>query len=517
MKEQREKLYDAITQLDASYIQDAEAYTPKKRRPLWLKISAAAACLVLLCGIVAGGRFIALQADNTSALLSTVSASGDVDAEHEEGENYDRYAGPVLPLTLLDAEDGITAQRTVTFDFALNTTLADLGYYVPQDNVEDCYVLTNETDEALTITALYPFIGTFSDETIPTLTIDGERAETTLYSGACCGAFLASIGGDATETPNLNSPSSWSEYQALLEDGSYLRAALDGYTALEESVVVYVFTDAEINGNDTGIAPTLDVEYTIDVDKTTVLSYNFTGAAYDDESGSCHRSFFIQSGGDRTYYLIVIGDDLDGYTIQGYRDGGCDEGEEIDGVTANVTRYETTLGEIMYEITQDYYNELLACNDEVADHNVINSEISLEMYYCEVCRLYAEYGPGSDNPTDRLDSLLGEICGQQRIMYQSFSVTIPAGESVVISIAQYKASSCDYTYSADSGDVHGYDLTTQIGSNLNFTAQYVALANTDTIEIVSQNFGFDTVNGITFVALSLLEEHYYLNIRYNLS
>ena len=40
-----------------------------------------------------------------------------------------------------------------------------------------------------------------------------------------------------------------------------------------------------------------------------------------------------------------------------------------------------------------------------------------------------------------------------------------------------------------------------------------ALVNTDTIEIVRQNLGFDLENGVTQVSLDLAEPHYYLEIR----
>ncbi len=45
--------------------------------------------------------------------------------------------------------------------------------------------------------------------------------------------------------------------------------------------------------------------------------------------------------------LIAVGGALEDYTLQGYRDGGCDPGGELDGVSAAVTRYESTLREVL--------------------------------------------------------------------------------------------------------------------------------------------------------------------------
>ena len=39
------------------------------------------------------------------------------------------------------------------------------------------------------------------------------------------------------------------------------------------------------------------------------------------------------------------------------------------------------------------------------------------------------------------------------------------------------------------------------------------MANTELVEIVRQNFGFDLQNGVTTVELDLNEGHYYLEVR----
>ena len=61
--------------------------------------------------------------------------------------------------------------------------------------------------------------------------------------------------------------------------------------------------------------------------------------------------------------------------------------------------------------------------------------------------------------------------------------------------------------------LQGYDLVTRLGSSLNFTRQTAALENTEGIEIVRQNLGFDLASGVTWVALDMAEEHFYLEVR----
>ena len=77
-----------------------------------------------------------------------------------------------------------------------------------------------------------------------------------------------------------------------------------------------------------------------------MLSYGFEGYGWDERTGEVTYSYFVPDGQRRSKTdkkLIVIGTDLTGYTLQGYRDGGCDPGEEIDGVSCTVTRSATTL------------------------------------------------------------------------------------------------------------------------------------------------------------------------------
>ena len=61
--------------------------------------------------------------------------------------------------------------------------------------------------------------------------------------------------------------------------------------------------------------------------------------------------------------------------------------------------------------------------------------------------------------------------------------------------------------------IYGYDLVTRLGSTLSFTCQTAALAHTEQIAIVRQNFGFDLAAGLTSVPLAPDQEHYYLEVR----
>ena len=166
------------------------------QRRRWVRwAAAAAACLCLAAGLWL--RFLPRMGS---------SAGG---AAGEEGAVFQSYAGPVLPLTLSEETEAVTAERTLTWDFApwekvwisneeaadrsgltgsdRQELLADLsgtwpegGRYESSTDVQvtDAYTLTNTTNEDQLLTLRYPFtasLRTLEEET-PVLT----AGETTL-------------------------------------------------------------------------------------------------------------------------------------------------------------------------------------------------------------------------------------------------------------------------------------------------------------------------------------------------
>ena len=136
-----------------------------------------------------------------------------------------------------------------------------------------------------------------------------------------------------------------------------------------------------------------------------------------------------------------------------------------------------------------------------------------------VGELMAEYGPISETVKDRyaggrLDDIISETMSMDRVLYLAVPVTIPAGGQIDIAFELWKEPSFDYGCSgSEHVGLQGYDFVTQLGSNLAFTEQRAALANTDSIQIERQNFGFDLEHGVTRVTLNPETEHYYLEIR----
>lgn len=549
-----EKLLNAIGKIDDELIYNAvnDCTDQKaKRFPTWAKWSSAiAACLVLAAGL----GFLLPRMGGNSAPGSNAGGSG-----HDSGSVFMSYAGPVFPLSLLEENTAITAQRKITMDFApwipvwisneeqaashTNLTEAERqdvlkeynewypegGYYQSSGKilVTDSYTLTNSDSQEQTFHILYPFVSRLSElgQNRPTLTLGNETLETELHIGSYAGSFQGAWENwaETHENPgslNLLSIESWEGYQVLLSDGSYLQRALGEYVDLSHiPVVVYEFTDAwgPEKDDDAGIPnPFIRVMFEMDYENTTILSYGFHAGYSDIENGIRGKGFSIREEWERgygiPYYLIVIGDDIKNINYQGYATGGWDTKKKVEaGLT--LTRFESDLETALRLTAGYYYQELI----DGASDSEANPVYDFEMYFGLMKEHLMSYGILSENSTERYDGGSIEeldVVRVSRVFWLEAEITIPAGESVNLEAVFKKEPSFDhYCAATENKGVSGYDLVTALGSNLTITQQTARLEDRGQIEIVRQNFGFDLANGINEVSLDLNVPHYYLEVK----
>lgn len=523
-----ERLFRALGLVDPALVE--EALAARRQAVPWRRWGALAACLTVVIGLgwlaVGGFGGYGSSMSGSSGGGSAVSGSpadpggsgGTQDGGGaEEGLTFLSYAGPVLPLDTEENPGGLTAEREITWDFAP-------GAYPDGEPrqwgaaVTDAYVLRNAGEEDITVTALYPFAGSFSElaDTLPAVTADGERAETALYAGPYSGGFQSTFGAETPDTMNLADLDGWTGYKALLESGAYREQALGPRPALDIPVTVYEFSEFEAPLEEYRAA-TQAVSFRLDESATKIFSYGFNGCEWDE--GFRRYSCFVPDGKRNepdVKLLIVLGEDIGDYSLQGYQDGGCDPGEEIDGVSCSVTRRETTLDEVLDLACRDC---LEGYGSYAEDWVTEDGPVTFEMYRGAAAEVLSRYGLLSGAPMDRyadgrLDDLLQETLHQDRVLYLSFPVTVPAGGSVRVECAFWKAPSFDFGGSGSGNEGgQGYDLATRLGSLLSFTRQSAAVVNTENVEITGQNFGFDLESGVSGVELDLEQEHYYLEIR----
>ena len=512
-----DELLDAIGEAKDEYVQDVRTGKASQGWKKW--ISAIAASLVL----IVGAEWILGNLGGESG----GSGSGN-------DLNYMDYIGPVLPLTIQHENPGITAVRNVNYDFSPYITYQDsygegenITYYDRYDTeaiITDSYVLTNGSGEDQTVTLLYPQTGSLYDYAnegmFPTITVNGQPITAGFHPGPYTGAFQGAWGENyENETLNLKLIENFEGYQLLLSDGRYQASALDDFPVLDQKVIVYQFSDYIYTADETAENPTIEISFHMDYEKTYVFTYGMNIGPITVKNGmkTCRVGsieydpelppYFQEP---RDAYLILMGEDIDGCHIQGYRDGNCNEGGKLDDLSCAVTRYESTFGAIMTETVQDYLEHRLPLRFSEA----VAGDTGL---YCGLAAEVLEtHGILCGKPDGRhawgnIEPLINTTHTDSRIIYFSFDVTIPAGEHITVEFTMRKDASIDFV--GDDKGKDGYDMATRLGSNLTFTEQTASICRYEEIEIISQNFGFDLTNDITSVTLDLNQDHYWMEIR----
>ena len=422
-------------------------------------------------------------------------SSGSAPAKPVDATDFMSCAGPVFPLTLEKAAPELSADREVLLDcapYAEKNTAAI--------TVTDRYTLQNSSDEDCTVSVLYPFVSSLSDldSLQPSLTVDGSAVKNTLYPGAFPGWF-----GPASPDPelaeerwNLHHAESWTEYQTLLT-GSYQADALAPKTLPEQTVYVYSFT---ASGETTANAATLAITVDADPEKTTILTYGINGYGQDEATGQPQYSYFTRGHNQTLHLLAVLGQDLTGCAMQGYTDGSCEQGKELDSLKGTVTRTEMPLAELLRQTAAAQLGA-----DASADE--------VDRLAAAAAELLTQYGLCSAAPAERysngmLDAALQDMEAVQRVCYAAADITIPAGGTVCVEAVTRKPHSFDF-FGFYNEAVDGYGIMTT-GSALTLQNQTARLDTHGLVTIYGQNFGFEGQGS----AVPLLADtaYYYLNL-----
>lgn len=491
------KIMKALSFVDEDLLEEAcGEKAPRKQPQKFWKPALAAACACFCAG--------ALFWMKAFAPCRPELAEGGTDKSPEAGSPPMHYEGPILPLSALE-ENALSAERSILLDLAGDVPEPEGGLWV-----RDEYRLTNHTDADQTVNLIYPFCGDFKRSPWPAVRLQGQEISTQLIAGGYAGSFQG-VPGAEQEGINLKEPESWEDYKTLLENADYFKEAKAAAPALEQPVTVYKienFTGAQ--GQD---AATLAMHFKADPQKTTLLTYGFNGMERDPETGNEIRSFFVrEERGPR--YLIAVGEDLAEYQLKGYQNGSCERGNELSGLTADVTRYPSTLGEVLKEAARQEYEKQAAGSDR---H--LAKEVSFETYFAAASKYFAKYGPLGSQPKQRyeegeLSVILSEAAVLPRVLYLQFPVMVAAGESVQVSVEMHKPTSYYYEWQDPAmAGVNSFELAGTLGSGISFASQRAELKIRKETEIIEQDFGFDPQNEVLERELDLNKDCWNLKVR----
>lgn len=474
-----ENLLDAIGDVKNAYIAElAGSRRSRSRRP-WLAAIAACLALVLMIG------------------LGNLGAQAEIGGEGD-GLGYYIYEGPVLPLTVQGDSAGLSAQRSVWMDFgAYDPDSEKPGHYL---QLTDTYTLTSDGDTDRTVTLLYPYIG----ENRPPISVDGDLVLATIHPGAYAGGFMEGV-------IDLDLPNCFADFEALLTGTDYFEDAFDGFPALDIPAYVYRLHDFTGTQKENDDDPVLSMAFSVEPGRSRVLSDGFNGGSWDPENGQYRKFRWSSAPCDEDSFVIVVGTDLKEYTVQGFRTEDCAPGDELDALSCTITRYETTLDEVLgYFLEKNWGDEM-----ERMDASRRYAIPAAELYRGLAAEHLLKWGPLSEKCMRRyadgdLKHILYDSHNAVRINWLSFDVTIPAGGSVTVKATTQKEASTN----VDRGShLDGYELATALGSNLTFTGQTATIGNTKWIEIRGQNFGFSLEKGITTVTLDPEVACYWIKVR----
>lgn len=466
-----------------------------------------------------------------------------VDAEDPVADAYPSfmfYDGPILPLSLLQPVDGLIADRTVTFDFSpyedqTTTTVVEIkdgtetrteSHYATKARVTDDYTLHNQTASDLVLTVAYPFASSLHEliENSPTVKINDQLITPDITAGAYSGDFEDAWGADRPADQaldlNLREIDSWPGYQQLLADGQYQSDTFAEKEMFDPAVTVYEVTDARILSGG-GANPSLAVSYQKDP-QTLVFSYGFHGMRIDSDGHEAQGFSLPQGDWDRQhphrYCLISVGGSLENMQLQGYQNMGWDAGTEME-ISAEISSFPSTLRTISRELMIEFNSQYDSYNSLKDPAAQSDSLLTFDLLYNTGYDFLLTHGGFSGKAVDRyaegwLSDIFSEAARVDRVLYLTTEVTIPAGGHTDLSVALEQQGGHDFIERKDSiRDVHGYDMATRLGSQLQFSGQTATIADHGQIEIVRQNFGFDLSRNIRTVELAAGRDYYYLLIR----
>ena len=547
----KEDLFQAIGEIDDSLIAKSGKRVKRKNKAMLRTALATAACLLVLFGAAVAMKQTGLlkpaqpgteQTDPDShgipgapsdelgtgledpdvpyegPLISDGGSGPDdlpaSDVEYNRGlVSYESYVefnpGPLMPVTLAKANNFVTAQRDMIYDFSDVTKKSD-GFVA----IRDSYEFTNSSDEDQTVTLLYPYQGTIyemNNGSEPEVKVNGEKVSADMQTGAYYGKD--SMGYEQL----LSFAHSTDEMDCIIGDvASHADVKSVDEELWNKNVLVYEFSDVKCAGDPTEYGA-YAVKFKTD-DYKNIYFQDVGGVTYYE--GYLYVGFYVQDvmNGDTPKIIFLDGKEPEDYSEQGYSCMEFFEQYEVDDVSANMTKKEVTFGKV--------FDEVMASN-RVAEQWGEERELSKQeqqlwkgfaaQIVSDVVARNAQGGEYDDMSayfSNSLSDMVYYAYTGTTLFLVKYEVTIPAGGSTLVEYEYLKQGMHELTCpEPDFYDCYGYENAINMGTNMTFTKQVANIAEQGNIEIIDQNYQFDLAAGVKSVELELDAERYYMIVR----
>ena len=384
----KEELFEAIGEMDDTLIARSGKRAKKRSKVVLRNVLATAACMALLFGAAIAMNQTGLlkpfapeteqtnpempgshgipgaPSDEVGAGLdepdipyvgpSIVDGGCDGDEETEieytrgmVANEYDAFVefnpGPLMPVTLAQANNQITAQRDMTYDFT-DVTKESNGFVTIRDN----YEFTNASEEEQTVTLLYPYQGTIcemNNGSKPKVTVNGETVMSDIQTGAYYGKD--SLGYEQL----LSFAHSTDEMDCIIGDvASHANVGGADEELWKKDVLVYEFSDVTCE-KDPAEYGAYAARFKVD-DYKNVYFRDIGGVTYVD--GYLYVGFYVEDvlDGDKPAIIFLDGKAPTEYSEHGYSCMEFFEQYEVDDISAKRSERNVTFGQIFNEVTE---------------------------------------------------------------------------------------------------------------------------------------------------------------------
>lgn len=410
---------------------------------------------------------------------------------------YEDYQGPNLPLSAVSDTEGIVAERNMecdysNYDYSNNSTR--------KVKIHDQYVLTNTTSKDIVLDTVYGFAGDYGIELaiVPKMMVNEKEVSTNLVVGRSTSRYMDKLekeeGNHNTDAYTLHNREC---FEMLLEDGVYQREAIEAAVnvpAFPEKVKVYKFEDVGYAGNSDKISsPCAEIAFEFDPEKTEVYCYGMNSC--DEVDGVTSLGFDVPEKKDTDFgkdvYLIAVGDELAIRDVKCYATNSKKEAHLTDEYTVEFDEYESTLDKVFEEIvSQNKEEHRPLAGSKTTLYDKLTAEqvlIAGKQYVSDMREL--DY---NGEKVLRLENYLFEFYGDFRVFYQMAKVTVPANDSVVVTLEYEKYTGIK---KIDGKDYDGLEIMTTLGSNLDFSNQTLKVVGVDDLDISQHTTGEELEKG----------------------